>query len=756
MGLWPDEVPFPFEDGTGSPVLDELVGGPAAALTAVALVVAPGARASGWGARAAAALASSWRGPRRVLLADLDLENPTLHETVGARNDEGVIDLLEYGLSAGRLMQPGGAGAYDFLPAGIFTPDAGAILRHEGWSRVLMEIAARRGTLLAWVPSDADGVEAVVERAGAVLVLADPGEGRGVVEQLPHPYAVLGILTPTGAAQAEAREVPGGAEPVVVAAAAEALGAGSMAADTSDAESAAARERPADVLDASALTVDTAPLLEPGESSLPDEPGHPSPDDQPKPQIDAAAAASEPTVHDVAGGVTDGGVGSGATEAAAVGSISVEPPDEEPPATVQPAAVSTAAPGDVAPPSADDTLSSDPAARDALSRELRERQRAARLAGASPASGVTGASGQAAIGTGAAAGQPASGEAPGEETPAEKAPGEKTPGEATAGEAAPGDASRDRVPPGEPDTTEASAAAAGTAAGAMSAAEAVRSLRGAEAAPRTPETAHPGAHHSGDVRPQARPRPGRPPRSRYRRPLAWTIWVVLLASLLAGAWHYLSGRLERVPEAAAPPPPAPAPAAPVEQNALPFVVAIEAHRELLVALNRVADLTEIEPGVLFHVEPLVREGTLFYHVMAGPVPDSTAALALRDTLIARGHKTGPTPTDVRATPLAFLIGDYGSRGAADEQREILRRLDIPGYVLRGTAADGAPLYRLYVGGFASEAEADVTRQMLRSAGIRDSLVTRTGSAAAADFIGTEGDSVTAGDSLATPTGSSNP
>jgi cell division septation protein DedD len=203
----------------------------------------------------------------------------------------------------------------------------------------------------------------------------------------------------------------------------------------------------------------------------------------------------------------------------------------------------------------------------------------------------------------------------------------------------------------------------------------------------------------------------------------------------------------------APEPEPPPPAAPAEQNALPFVVAIEAHRELLVALERVADLTEIEPELLFHVEPLERQGTLFYHVMAGPVRDSAAALALRDSLIARGHKTGPTPTDVRATPLAYLIGDYGTPDAAQEQSDVLRRLDIPAYVLEAEAVDGRPLYRLYVGGFGSAAEADIMGQMLRSAGIRDSLVTRTGNVTAADFLDTQGDSMTARDSLATRTGS---
>jgi hypothetical protein len=231
----------------------------------------------------------------------------------------------------------------------------------------------------------------------------------------------------------------------------------------------------------------------------------------------------------------------------------------------------------------------------------------------------------------------------------------------------------------------------------------------------------------------------------------WTIGVVLLTSLLAGAWHFLGSRLAPPAPPAAAPQPAPVapPAAPGVENALPFVVAIEAHRELPFALSRVADLSELEPELSFHIESVERDGTVFHYVMAGPVSDSTSALALRDTLIARGHKTAATPTDIRATSLAFLIGDYGTMTEAAEQVEVLRRLDIPGYVLAGRAADGAPLYRLYVGGFSTEAEAGVAGQQLRAAGIPDSLVVRTGSTypaggttTAPDTLDTRTDSIT--------------
>ena len=729
-------MPFPFADGIDSPVLDELIGGPAAALTAVALVVAPGARASGWGARAAAALAARWPGPRRVLLADLDLDRPTLHEEAGIANDEGVIDLIEYGISVGRLIGPGGAGAYDVLPAGSFTPDPGAILRHDGWSRVLLEVAARRGTLLAWVPSDADGVEAVVERAGAVLVLAEAGEAREVVERLPHPYAVLGIITPAVAPLmpeppateddladpevAPAETVGAGVDtgPAHGVDGTEATEAAALAGMTGDAESAAIVGPTGDATPA-AIAGPTAAEPSPIAGPADEEPAAAGPTDEP-------AVVARPTDHHPAAAdeAREQAIIGGAVEAEALDSLEIGAREAEQTAVAGDLAIGTDTPGTAAGkvfvsaappasaapegPSADRTVSpaderaarieeeleerleTDPSARDALAHEIHARQRAARLAGAT----------------------------------------HTAPGIADAGVVASA---------GAQDTAASVAAHAadGDTVATDAGASAVAEEQPPKAGPRYPAQAAPPRHA----------------RSRYRRPVLWTVGVVFLASLLAGAWHFLSGPPdpEEPPAAVTPPEPA-APAAPMAANALPFVVAIEAHREMLVALNRVSDLSEIEPQLLFHVEPLERDGTMFYHVMAGPVADSTAALALRDTLIARGHKTGATPTDVRATPLAFLIGDYGTPESAEEQNDILRRLDIPGYVLQGTAADSAPLYRLYVGGFSTAAEAAIIRQMLQSAGIRDSLVTRTGSVMAADFISTEGDSVTAGDSLATTNG----
>jgi cell division septation protein DedD len=170
---------------------------------------------------------------------------------------------------------------------------------------------------------------------------------------------------------------------------------------------------------------------------------------------------------------------------------------------------------------------------------------------------------------------------------------------------------------------------------------------------------------------------------------------------------------------------APPVVAPPVTSTMEYSVALEAHQNLATAFERLDALSSTHQDLSFHIAPLERGGTLYYHVMAGPVADSTAAAAVRDTLVRRRIKTAALPTDVRYTPLALLIGDYSAQQGAADQVEELRRLDIPSYIVVGVAADSQPLYRVYVGAFAGPAEADVVRRLLRAAGIRDTLVNRS-------------------------------
>jgi hypothetical protein len=567
LGLWPDATPFTIDDGDAASVLTEIVRGPSAALTAVTLLAGPAARASGWAPRAAVAVARLWPPARPVILADLDLQRPSLHELTGVANEEGAVELMEFGLSLAAVRRTAAGGGFDVLPAGVYAPDPGAVLHDDGWTRVLLEVATQRHTLLAYVSAAAAGAAAMVERTGAVVVLAEAAEADAVIEGLAHPYAVLAVLVP-----APLPVIPHGEdEPVVVAAAAAAV----------------------------------------------------IPDGEDEPVVVAAAADAV-----------------------------VDAADREPDSRVR--RLSDAEFDAI-------RLPTERASREALIADMRDRQRAARMT-------------------------PPPGQA-------------KTRGREGAGNNVP----VVLLPAGE--------------------SEHAREMRLEAAADDVDlDTLEPNG-------------PAQPPRrGGYRRPLAWTLFVVLMLSLLAGAWRYLAGRLgwgsageEGMQPSAAAPVDEPPRAPPAADVALPYVVAMEAHIDVATATDRILALRSGQPRLTFHIAPLEREGRLYYHVMAGPVTDSLTAVALRDTLLARRLKRAATPSDIRYSPLAFLIGDYGTRHVAEQTIAELLQKDIPAYHVLAEAADYEPLYRVYVGAFSSAAEADATRQLLRLEGIQDSLVTRTGS-----------------------------
>ena len=538
LGLLPETVPFDPADGAELPELDALLNGPAAALTAVVLVAGVEARNSGWAALAAVSLARRWPGPRHTVLADLDLDRPSLHEIAAVSNDEGFVDVVEYGTSLHRAAVRVSDASFDLLPAGTLVGAAEELLNAAPWPRLLRETAARRETLLLYTPAESAALGGVVASAGAVLVLGS-GDAAAIVAQLPHPYAVLGVLAP------------------------------------------AAPERAA------------APA-----------------------ELQHAAPAEIPRLTD--------------EEFERI------------------------------------RLPTDQQSREALIADMRSRQRAARL-----------------------------------------------------------------------DPHAEREAAARTPAGAEQAAPvSLLAVSGEVAREMRVETA-PDDVALETIDPTRTPTPTG--RRRFNHPLAWTIGVVLMLSLFAGTWHFLVNRRVPVAENVTPPTPAslqrPVPTQPdigltePPADVMPYAVAMEAHQNLATAFERLDALTAAQSDLAFYIAPLERDGVLYYHVMAGPLADSSAALAMRDTLLTRRLKRAATPTDVRYAPLALLIGDYSTREGANEQLAELRNLDIPAYVVTGVAADSAPLYRIFVGSFAGPAEADVIRQLLRAAGIRDTLVNRTRSSA---------------------------
>lgn len=213
------------------------------------------------------------------------------------------------------------------------------------------------------------------------------------------------------------------------------------------------------------------------------------------------------------------------------------------------------------------------------------------------------------------------------------------------------------------------------------------------------------------------------PRVKSRPWWFWALSLAVLAAFAAGTWIMVARPFGVAPVADTAGPVAPA----VRPGAvpLPYSVAIEAHQQLPTATERVEALRNEEPDLDFYIAPSLLDGVLYYRVMAGPVADSVTVGAVLRRLIEKGHKTGTSPGDVLATPLAFLIGEYDAAGAAQQRAREALNLAIPAYVLE-VPGDGESRWRVYAGAYAGQAEANVMRQLLKSAGLPDTLVQRIG------------------------------
>lgn len=200
---WPAAVAFDpgAEDLPAS--LEALAALPAQKLRSLLLVAGPEALASGWAARTAVAVAAglSARG-RGVVLMDLCLGAPELHEVLGVENLEGVADAFLFGTPLRRLVREPTGWSFAFVPAGAYVPDPAEILTHTRWDSVLRDQAASGLLPVALVPADADGLDALAHRMGAAVVLGAPGEAEAVMAALPAGCSVLATLRPAVRAQA--------------------------------------------------------------------------------------------------------------------------------------------------------------------------------------------------------------------------------------------------------------------------------------------------------------------------------------------------------------------------------------------------------------------------------------------------------------------------------------------------------------------------------------------------------------------------
>ncbi|MBI4540220.1 MAG: response regulator [Gemmatimonadetes bacterium] len=167
-----------------SPALPPGIEAPLAAAEAGPLAVfaaTPAAEADDWAPRAVVVLAShSSRRGRRVLLADLGLENPRLHEVLGQENVEGVVDACLYGASLRRIATAVPGRAFLFAAAGTYTPDPESVVRHERWDALIRALIAAHAVMFAYVPVTLPGFKAFAERGSRVILLTHRYEDSGL------------------------------------------------------------------------------------------------------------------------------------------------------------------------------------------------------------------------------------------------------------------------------------------------------------------------------------------------------------------------------------------------------------------------------------------------------------------------------------------------------------------------------------------------------------------------------------------------
>lgn len=226
-------------------------------------------------------------------------------------------------------------------------------------------------------------------------------------------------------------------------------------------------------------------------------------------------------------------------------------------------------------------------------------------------------------------------------------------------------------------------------------------------------------------------------RRQPRRRTSPLVWIGLIATLGVGAWFGAEYLLERM-DGARPPgagaggaggPMALAeteePGDPVETPA-PFSIAIEAYPDLSTAHERVDYLRDADPGIGFFMTPIVRDGAIYYRVMAGPAADSISAVALMHRLVQRGHKTDADVWSVRPTTWAYHLGDYDSPSAAAARVDALAGQGIPAYTVEIATTSGQARHRVYAGAYEAMTQAEVMGELLKRAGIEAPLIRRTG------------------------------
>jgi hypothetical protein len=150
-----------------------------------------------WVADAAIALATAWtQAGRRVVLADLSLDDPLLHERIGMANLDGVVDIFLYGASLARSARPVPGRGFYLISGGTYTDDAGSILLHPRWEKIVAGFREAQASLLLFAPADAAGLEGLARWAGDAILFGSQVAGSLFAQAVPAEIRAHAWLAP--------------------------------------------------------------------------------------------------------------------------------------------------------------------------------------------------------------------------------------------------------------------------------------------------------------------------------------------------------------------------------------------------------------------------------------------------------------------------------------------------------------------------------------------------------------------------------
>ncbi|MFW6089699.1 MAG: SPOR domain-containing protein [Gemmatimonadota bacterium] len=197
-GRGPAPIPFEPEAGGELASVDAIIPD-ADRIPALVLVAGEAARAGGWAARSAVALAAGF-GDRRtdVLLADLSPGESSLSDLLDVPgDDEGLADVFLFGASLRRAARAVPGRGFRFAPTGPYVPDHAALLAHPRWHRLIRQFGERDGLLLVHVAAEAPGMDALARRVGhAVVLAASEDERERIAGRIPYACSIDAVLVP--------------------------------------------------------------------------------------------------------------------------------------------------------------------------------------------------------------------------------------------------------------------------------------------------------------------------------------------------------------------------------------------------------------------------------------------------------------------------------------------------------------------------------------------------------------------------------